>query len=593
MTGIDAEGRMSPGWLELDGDELRMVLPGGFVDQATFPRLLDPAWSGLDILPALFGGQQRNPDTTWCRTSDKFAVVYEQWYSQSSADVLLYFTTEDGIPIGTLKNLSSEEAPSAKIARQPQVFDLPDQERLVVTWVEDLTVFGPTGLLGRTFSHLTGTLNSSTQELVSFGMFSGEYSLEDTHDMGGDLFSVALHQEAMDGSDRTTSVMRYTSDPMTGALAGPGVTTVMDVIDLTDEIPLEVGVQLVCSQESEFNRHCLLIETVWVDRVELRLLVRGLGGLNETSETLVRTIEGASWSVDPHAIMVDGNVAITYQVPESENPAILDVELCLVECVEVPVNEDLTAWSFDLEYDDAGSVTGLDERMPRLVRIEDELVQFYGRQWDETGASGSGVLDMIYRSLLVEDFAAFPWGLAEPEQKAAGGGFWFGSASMSSQSDGDKALIAYTRDTLTFPAESTLCVSGFEAEGAGGPVIDLGGGCGDGGQITLNGVAALGTDDFTVELGGLPPVSQVSILNITLPDTAFSCGLCSVAPWLVTFVAPVVGGGASWDLAVPHSPSLFEQSLLLQTTTFFSSTQNCTLLPNTSWSNQLVVTFGL
>jgi hypothetical protein len=58
VLGIDADGRTAEGSLQLSGDELALVLPGSFVDAASYPLRARSPGRQLDR-----GGRERQQTT--------------------------------------------------------------------------------------------------------------------------------------------------------------------------------------------------------------------------------------------------------------------------------------------------------------------------------------------------------------------------------------------------------------------------------------------------------------------------------------------------------------------------------------------------
>jgi len=79
VTGIDAAGASAEGWMSFDGEYLELVLPGSFVDAASYPLVLDPLIGAeVGVYPASADTFLTRPDVAYDVTNDKYMVVWEE-----------------------------------------------------------------------------------------------------------------------------------------------------------------------------------------------------------------------------------------------------------------------------------------------------------------------------------------------------------------------------------------------------------------------------------------------------------------------------------------------------------------------------------
>jgi hypothetical protein len=129
----------------------------------------------------------------------------------------------------------------------------------------------------------------------------------------------------------------------------------------------------------------------------------------------------------------------------------------------------------------------------------------------------------------------------------------------------------------------------LEAFGAGGPISNLGGGCGAGGSIDTSGSAAIGNPKFRISLAGADPSATIGVLNLSPPGSPIVCGPCSVNPYVLTTVAGLAGGSAQVDIAVPCKPSLVGKTVEAQWSVALTSSSTCSLADNFSFSDRLLI----
>ena len=72
VTGIDARGATTRGWMRYDGRELELVLPAAFVEAAALPLVLDPLIGTALAMPGVAGP---TPDIAYDATTDSYLVV--------------------------------------------------------------------------------------------------------------------------------------------------------------------------------------------------------------------------------------------------------------------------------------------------------------------------------------------------------------------------------------------------------------------------------------------------------------------------------------------------------------------------------------
>ena len=137
-----------------------------------------------------------------------------------------------------------------------------------------------------------------------------------------------------------------------------------------------------------------------------------------------------------------------------------------------------------------------------------------------------------------------------------------------------------------------LLTLALRAAGPGGPVVDLGGGCGAGGQMAVVGPVSLGSS-VVLQLVGADPGASVGLLNIAGVGPATGCGPCALVPYSVLVLLPLAGGGTELSAAIPCEPGLLGASAVLQWTVGPTAATGCAVLgPHRALSNAVQLTIG-
>src|SRR5262245_38341595 len=87
-------------------------------------------------------------------------------------------------------------------------------------------------------------------------------------------------------------------------------------------------------------------------------------------------------------------------------------------------------------------------------------------------------------------------------------------AQFGAGANSDQALVAWHTMTNNVLVDSDLRARRVEEVGPGGPVTDLGGGCGGGGVAWVNGPVAIGNSSFALTLSGADPGATGSLLLV-------------------------------------------------------------------------------
>lgn len=153
-------------------------------------------------------------------------------------------------------------------------------------------------------------------------------------------------------------------------------------------------------------------------------------------------------------------------------------------------------------------------------------------------------------------------------------------------SNSDHGVILYTSDDSSFDGD--LRALRVEAIGAGGPVTNLGGGCGPGGALSASGALALGNAKFKLSLKGASPSGPFCILNIAAhAPPLLICGPCAITNPTVLLAAPLTNGRSEFRIPVPCRFDLFDADLQFQCFVPASRSTPCAGIDGVSFSNRI------
>lgn len=85
VTGIDADGRTTKGHMNYDGRDLELVLPASFVDEASYPMVLDPL---IGTPTFVHKHVTRWPDISYMSEQQYYLAVWEQTLTSSGGNII-------------------------------------------------------------------------------------------------------------------------------------------------------------------------------------------------------------------------------------------------------------------------------------------------------------------------------------------------------------------------------------------------------------------------------------------------------------------------------------------------------------------------
>ncbi|MFM1871139.1 MAG: hypothetical protein RL398_561 [Planctomycetota bacterium] len=147
----------------------------------------------------------------------------------------------------------------------------------------------------------------------------------------------------------------------------------------------------------------------------------------------------------------------------------------------------------------------------------------------------------------------------------------------------DDGLVVFADQSIA-TADANVGLQEIAAMGPGGPVLDLGGGCGPGGLAVQDGPFALGNGNFAVELYGAMPLA-VPFLLIGWPTPPQTCGVCTaVNAWSCSFVPNSAGYGTA-TVPLPADAAFVGLTLDFQFASFLVPYVGCPYAAGLALSN--------
>lgn len=147
----------------------------------------------------------------------------------------------------------------------------------------------------------------------------------------------------------------------------------------------------------------------------------------------------------------------------------------------------------------------------------------------------------------------------------------------------DDGIVVFA-DQSTVTADSNVGLQAVESMGAGGAIVDLGGGCGPGGLATTPGPFALGNTTFAFELYGAQSLA-IPFVFVGVPGPWIQCGVCAIVNPILFFFAPNTAGTAVTTWPVSGDASWLGLQIEFQFVTFNVNYVGCPALPGVATSN--------
>ena len=582
VVGIDALGRRGAGELRWDGEQLELVLPGAFVDTARYPLVLDPFIGSRATLDA-GAGNDTAPDVAYDVTNDVYLVVWNHAVSSTDNDNYAQRIQPDGTPVGSRipfdvgsPNVHSPRVCNLNLSNAFFAVEVVEstQAGLTVRGVYGRAIRASDGLAGPFLTIVQPVYNPSApgNDIEGFDPdVCGERTL--TRDgclviwrqygAAPGIYGVDITVPANLASSIAGTPRRYMSAAFAD-LARPAICN-----SFGDSFRAMVA----------WHHNTTGIRYVVVDRFGNALTpISGVGAADPTA-------------TNP-AVDGDGNVFLLAYRRNEPGCSCTGIQVGSLEYVNGTVR------GFGFPIDVSPSV---DQNYPAvaMVRPPGNGPALFGVTWS-TYNHASGAAHAMYATFvdwsIGQVCGAFDV-VTEPSTDHT-----FASPRMFSRYNGgalrnawqdDEAMIAF----MGWNGSWTIRARGWQAFGSGGSVWDVGGQCGDAGDLHAIGPFAVGNPDFALELiastsGPLGPFNVLNLAFGTSPG-AFSCGsTCQymLNPFL-SAGAPLLGGRVKIGVPIPCDSRFLGLTLSGQFLSLTPPTDPCGLGP-VSPSNRLTMTLG-
>lgn len=561
VTGIDAAGRVSKGALRLEGDVLEMSLPDEFVREAQLPLVLDPIVSAVFLIDGT--GNARNPDVAFDASTKCYMVVWEQAASATTVLIRAQRVKTNGGLLGSALVIQN-----GVVGRHPTVCSVNVWNRFVVAWQEGVSLFGPWDIRGRSVSAGTGSVGTTVKLALT------EES-EILPDAGGTAAST--------GDD---AVIVWEE-------VGSGIKGVQISVSSAGVIAVDQQFTVASNLEGDTQRRPAISKSggnlgwyavVWERHVSGQADVRArlVDKQGSVLGLIVSVTSTPEIESDPD---VDGDgthflcgFARSEPVDTESNDIFVRAmaRTTLTNFLKLSGTEQVVENDpFDNDFDPAVISTGA----KYLVAWADERLE--APFMNTIGVRELGPLGE-------------PCGL---EDAISGLGFNNHAPELASVRSGDAlgsdgAIVVWTSASLAAPFESTI--QGRMLEGMiGGPVVDVGGGCGNGGSLSPLGPAAIGNPDFGLALSGADAAATAAILNLAPVLPPITCGACQITPITILLNLPISSGGVTLPLPLPCEPSFLGLTLEFQCLVLGTLSNPCpSLSAGLAFSNRLQMTLG-
>lgn len=136
LVAIDALGRQVAGKVELAPNGLTWTVAADFVDQATWPLLLDPlVSSAFSVSSASGSSADRESDVAYDLSNDVYLAVWQRTFSGGDRAIRAQRFSANGTLLGPMLSISNNIS-----SRSPRVANVNLSNRFAVTWTQTVGV---------------------------------------------------------------------------------------------------------------------------------------------------------------------------------------------------------------------------------------------------------------------------------------------------------------------------------------------------------------------------------------------------------------------------------------------------------------------
>mgnify|MGYP003624343893 FL=1 len=544
VTGVAADGATAMGDVRWQPGVLELVLPARFVDEATYPLVLDPA-----IGPIVTAGTTVTPigetDVAYDATTDRFLIVYLAVFSASNYEIRAQRVDTTSQLVGNYITVANSGLQSSVC-----VANLDGRDRFGIAFRQ---VVGNTFTVQ--FAAVTGSTVSHTSQLA----------VSSTNDFS--IVDIGCDVNAPNGSSR--GFVAVWEDDNLDRISGRRVYFAANDVLLS---PLPFTVFADGGFTVPYSYHEPAISRAGSDAGDLLVVARYWSGLGPVNQVRARTVSsdgsapGPIASVHTTTGVIDGVTVDGYGgrwVIAWEDPA---ANLIPTRSVRAdPMGPGLLLGTVVTPIGGA--------RQPALGYTP-------GRTWLGYRLTG------ISTSLRIEALDSVACTTCNDVFNGAAGSSQVAISTTTSGGATDREhALATWRTGLSIYCQL------LRSYGTGS-LANLGGACGNAGSQSFSHVPGIGSSGLVCTLSGLPPTALLTVFNFSPVANAVPCGPCQWTPFQVTSTPPIVGGSAAVEFPIPCLVSLVSLQFETQWTTLDLSQVPCPQFPGIVLSERQLLTLG-
>jgi len=567
VTGIDATGARVAGELRLEGEFLELSLPAAFVDEASFPLVLDPLIGTQFLATTDTTWNDSQPDVAYDDSNDIYLVVYRRVFSTTSQGLRAQRIDGSGALVGGFISIIT----SPGIAN-PTVANLNARDTFVVAWQSAASVIAPYDILCRSVNAANGAF-SATATIASAAANEVDPDASGNNTTTDDR---ALIVYTVEGSGIRLARV---------SVASPGATP---VLASTTTVTSGSTARWPTISKSNPSDSAYLI-AYWEASATLgQIRVRACDRLGTLLGTSYFVVTNGSLITNPPGRMdVDGDgsdFVVAYEYPEGLSASFGEHDLWCRG-----INWNGTSLSANTTFTALDTAVNRDQRDPSVTFCRYKYIVLYADQF----LTGVNNYDIRGLELSADCTSCGPNSLLTGLNTTLLRNVELAPAMASeygSGSDSDEAMLVFTEADDSPPFTSSLVAQRYEAM-AGAPITTTGPTCGAGGQIySSGGPFAVGNTDFQVNLSNIPP-GGIPILLFAFPGSTLSCGPCTYVQNLASVFILPVGDTSSYTWSMPCSVAPYVGvSFVVQWATLNSGTTPCAALPSIAFSERMNLT---
>ncbi len=554
VTGIDATGRRCEGSVMFTDRGVRLALPAWFVDEASYPLVLDPLIA--TAVEALAGADYDFPDVAYDDYTQSYCIVWTQFFGGGQTGAIASVFTSPTLTYGYAFSINQPGDQDSV-----RVCNIAGTGLYALIWVNyDQQGSNISGLAFEPVqTNATQVFTVWGPGQVSQPVVSGEATLFD------DDFLVAW----LDGTYGLLSCsieidqqFQVSATPINQVAAGP------------------VTEPAFSKQGGNTGLHLL----TWVDRppgapgwVRAQVLDHDANLLGSPA-WIQNGTQNCGWPA------VDGDgfrFLFAWEEQEVGNPSATDIKGRTVTVGPAGITSlggvvDLVSYAGDLDI--APDVAQLGEQFGLVFMAQNPLSPFYDDAYFQAVARDGTLIGGELRLELTpgNDY------VYEHAPRL------IGHRAGDPNTNSDEGLVVFADQSIS-TADSDVGLQLVEAIGPGGPIVDLGGGCGPGGLAVGTGAFALGNPDFRCELYGAQPLA-IPFLLLGLPGAQQTCGFCTYLQPLGVLFTANTAGFATTPIALPGDPGLIGAVIEFQFASFNVNYVGCIQAPGVAASNIVAAT---